>query len=110
MRSDNLFKVFVVLIFILFIINFYIIFLYAPRITAQEKYQNMSEVSVNPNVSDAVRAVIPESYGELKGIENVGRSTMLWFESKDRTIRRVNLSFWEDEIILDNLVVVIKRR
>ena len=110
MKSKNLFKIFVIFIFILLFVNIYIIFLFTPQLTAQEKYQKMSEINVNPNIPEAGKAIIPENFGELKGIENVGRSTMLWFESRDGTIRRVNISFWEDEIILDDLVVVIKRR
>jgi len=72
--------------------------------------QLMEEIEIMPNLQDAEKAIIPAEYGALKGVENVGSSTMLWFESSDGTIRRINVSFWEDEIILDNRVVVINRR
>ncbi|MFC1562963.1 hypothetical protein ACFL4Z_02830 [candidate division KSB1 bacterium] len=110
MRSDNLFKVFIILIFILLVANSYTVLFHIPQIKAQQHYQKMSEVKIKANMLNDVKAVIPENYGKLRGVENIGRSTMLWFESEDGTIRRVNLSFWEDGIILDDLVVVIERK
>ena len=77
---------------------------------AWAQLQNMQEVSVGPNTSAATTAAIPTYYGHMVGVEAVGRATMLWFESADGTIRRVHVSFWKDEIILDDQVVTIPRR
>ena len=110
MKFEKLIKVLIILIIILLIVNIYTIFSHHPQLNAQQNYQKMSEIKIKSNTLDNVKAVIPESYGKLKGIESVGRSTMLWLESDDGTIRRVNLSFWEDGIILDDLVVVINRK
>ena len=71
--------------------------------------QQMTDVSVTPNLPGAAQAGVPRAFGALRGVENVGRSTMLWFEAADGTIRRVQVSFWEDEIILDNQAVTIER-
>ncbi len=109
MKSDKLFKVLIILIFVLIILNIYSIFIHTPLVNAQQNYQKLSEIKVKSNVLNNIQAMIPEKYGELKGIEGVGKSTMLWFESEDGIIRRINLSFWEDEIILDDLVVTIER-
>ena len=109
MISDIIFYVLIILVFILLILNIYSIFIHTPLVNAQQNNQKLLEVKVKSNVLDNVQAMIPENYGEIKGVESVGKSTMLWFESEDGTIRRMNLSFWEDEIILDNLVVTIKR-
>ena len=110
MKSNSLINVFIALILILLLVNIYMVFCRAPQVNAQQNHQKLSEIIVKSNVLNDVKAVVPEDYGELKGIENVGRSTMLWFESEDGTIRRINLSFWENEIILDDLVVVIERK
>ena len=110
MNSSKFFKIFVIFLFIVLLVNFYVVFFYTNLVIAQQKYQKMSEMKVSPNIRNAGLAIIPESYGSLKGVENVGKSTMLWFESKDGTIRRVNLSFWENEVILDDVAIVIERK
>ena len=78
--------------------------------SADEEIQAMQEIPVSPNATNADKAFIPQSYGKLVGIENVGKSTMLWFEAANGTVRRVQVSFWEKDIILDDKVVVIERR
>ena len=77
---------------------------------ADEQIQAMQEIAVTPNATNADKAFIPQSYGKLVGIENVGKSTMLWFEAANGTVRRVQVSFWEKDIILDDKVVIIERR
>ena len=78
--------------------------------TAWAQLQEMQEVSVRPNVPDAGQAAIPSDYGRMVGVEAVGKATMLWFEGADGTIRRVHVSFWEEEISLDDQVIAIPRR
>lgn len=89
-----------------------IILALADRAPAQQgsRPQVMTEMPVSPNLNDAGSAGIPRHYGQLRGLENVGRSTMLWFEADDGTIRRVQVSFWDDEVILDDQAVTIRRQ
>ena len=79
-------------------------------LNAQDHVQVMQEIEVVPNVTTAQKAFIPKHYGKVIGMENVGKATMMWLEAANGTIRRVQVSFWEDEIILDDKVVVIERR
>jgi len=79
-------------------------------LVAQDQVQAMQEIQVTPNVTTAQKAFIPKNYGRVVGVENVGKSTMLWLEAANGTIRRVQVSFWKDDIILDDKVVIIERR
>ena len=97
------------IIVIAMIAGYFLAQIYSPG-KAWAQMQDMREVSVRPNTSAATKAAIPTYYGRMAGVEAVGKATMLWFEGADGTIRRVHVSFWEDEIILDDQVVIIPRR
>ena len=79
-------------------------------LNADDQIQAMQEISVVPNVTTAQKAYIPQSFGKVVGVENVGKATMIWFEAANGTVRRVQVSFWENEVILDDKVLAIRRR
>ena len=73
-----------------------------PLFSEAKQVQTLSETVVSPNLAGVGQAIIPDHYGRLVSVESVGRSTMLWFQADTGVIRRMQLSFWEGEVILDN--------
>ncbi len=110
MKSKKLFVGLLILLVIAAMMYTIKINIRSNAVSADEQIQAMQEIQITPNITSADKAYIPQNYGRFVGLENVGKSTMLWFEAANGTIRRVQVSFWEKDIILDDKVVTIERR